>query len=88
MIKLYCHYLVSLTTCIPANLDTARSRKTMQDAIYPTAFIKHRKRLVSLPAKPHAVVSLTDTVFGLNWLIGGRFNNEEVEDNVRHWYVS
>ena len=49
------------------------------------AFTKHGERLVSLPAKRQAVVNPSNTVFTFKRLIGHKFKDLEVQDDIKHW---
>jgi molecular chaperone DnaK len=49
------------------------------------AFTKHGERLVGLPAKRQAVVNAHNTVFAFKRLIGRKFTDPEVQEDMRHW---
>ena len=49
------------------------------------AFTKHGERLVGLPAKRQAVVNPSNTVFTFKCLIGRKFKDSEVQDDIKHW---
>ena len=49
------------------------------------AFTKHGERLVGLPAKRQAVINPSNTVFTFKRLIGRKFKDSEVQDNIMHW---
>jgi len=49
------------------------------------AFTKHGERLVGLPAKRQAVVNSQNTVFAFKRLIGRKFTDKEVQDDMKHW---
>ena len=49
------------------------------------AFTKHGERLVGLPAKRQAVVNPSNTVFAFKRLIGRKFKDSEVQDDIKHW---
>jgi molecular chaperone DnaK len=49
------------------------------------AFTKHGERLVGLPAKRQAVVNPANTVFAFKRLIGRRYKDKEVQEDVKHW---
>ncbi|KAL4064254.1 heat shock protein 70 family [Scleroderma yunnanense] len=49
------------------------------------AFTKHGERLVGLPAKRQAVVNPTNTVFAFKRLIGRKFKDAEVQEDIKHW---
>ncbi|THH33040.1 hypothetical protein EUX98_g1128 [Antrodiella citrinella] len=49
------------------------------------AFTKHGERLVGLPAKRQAVVNSSNTVFAFKRLIGRKFNDAEVKEDMKHW---
>lgn len=52
------------------------------------AFTKHGERLVGLPAKRQAVVNPANTVFAFKRLIGRRYKDKEVQEDVKHWPFS
>ncbi|KAG1737896.1 heat shock protein [Suillus paluster] len=49
------------------------------------AFTKHGERLVGLPAKRQAVVNPANTVFAFKRMIGRRYSDKEVQEDVKHW---
>ena len=49
------------------------------------AFTKHNKCLVSLPAKRQAVINPSNTIFAFKCLIGYKFKDLEVQDDIKHW---
>ncbi|KAI6044552.1 heat shock protein [Pisolithus marmoratus] len=49
------------------------------------AFTKHGERLVGLPAKRQAVVNPSNTVFAFKRLIGRKFKDAEVQEDMKHW---
>ncbi|KAI6145549.1 heat shock protein [Pisolithus tinctorius] len=49
------------------------------------AFTKHGERLVGLPAKRQAVVNPSNTVFAFKRLIGRKFKDAEVQEDIKHW---
>ncbi|KAI8970823.1 heat shock protein [Trametes punicea] len=49
------------------------------------AFTKHGERLVGLPAKRQAVVNSANTVFAFKRLIGRKFSDPEVKEDMKHW---
>ncbi|KAG1760106.1 heat shock protein [Suillus occidentalis] len=49
------------------------------------AFTKHGERLVGLPAKRQAVVNPANTVFAFKRLIGRRYKDKEVQEDIKHW---
>ncbi|KAF9243232.1 heat shock protein [Melanogaster broomeanus] len=49
------------------------------------AFTKHGERLVGLPAKRQAVVNSKNTVFAFKRLIGRKFSDKEVQEDMKHW---
>lgn len=51
------------------------------------AFTEHGERLVGLPAKRQAVINPANTVFDFKRLIGRHFNDKEVKEDMKHWYV-
>ena len=50
------------------------------------AFTKHGEHLVGLPAKRQAVVNPSNTVFTFKRLIGRKFKDSEVQDDIKHWF--
>ena len=49
------------------------------------AFTKHGERLVGLPAKRQAVVNPENTIFAFKRLIGRKFKDPEVQEDIKHW---
>ncbi|KAF7792756.1 hypothetical protein EIP86_003854 [Pleurotus ostreatoroseus] len=49
------------------------------------AFTKHGERLCGLPAKRQAVVNSANTVFAFKRLIGRKFTDAEVKEDMKHW---
>jgi molecular chaperone DnaK len=49
------------------------------------AFTKHGERLVGLPAKRQAIVNASNTVFAFKRLIGRKFQDPEVQSDMKHW---
>ncbi|CAG7854596.1 Heat shock 70 kDa protein Flags: Precursor [Serendipita indica DSM 11827] len=49
------------------------------------AFTKHGERLVGLPAKRQAIVNAANTVFAFKRLIGRKFQDKEVQSDMKHW---
>ncbi|KAG0708612.1 heat shock protein [Suillus ampliporus] len=49
------------------------------------AFTKHGERLVGLPAKRQAVVNPANTVFAFKRLVGRRYKDKEVQEDIKHW---
>ncbi|KAG1746360.1 heat shock protein 70 family [Suillus lakei] len=52
------------------------------------AFTKHGERLVGLPAKRQAVVNPANTVFAFKRLVGRRYKDKEVQEDIKHWPFS
>ena len=48
-------------------------------------FTKHGERLIGLPAKRQAVVNAQNTVFAFKRLIGRKFSDKEVKEDMKHW---
>lgn len=65
-------------------VENAEGARTTPSVV---AFTKHGERLVGLPAKRQAVVNSTNTVFGFKRLIGRKFQDKEVQDDMKHWCV-
>ncbi|KIP11332.1 hypothetical protein PHLGIDRAFT_83804 [Phlebiopsis gigantea 11061_1 CR5-6] len=63
-------------------IENAEGARTTPSVV---AFTKHGERLVGLPAKRQAVVNSANTVFGFKRLIGRKFTDKEVQDDMRHW---
>jgi molecular chaperone DnaK len=63
-------------------IENAEGARTTPSVV---AFTKHGERLVGLPAKRQAVVNSSNTVFGFKRLIGRRFKDREVQEDVAHW---
>ncbi|KAF8918192.1 heat shock protein 70 [Mucidula mucida] len=63
-------------------IENAEGARTTPSVI---AFTKHGERLVGLPAKRQAVVNSTNTVFAFKRLIGRKFADKEVKDDMKHW---
>ncbi|KIY69502.1 heat shock protein [Cylindrobasidium torrendii FP15055 ss-10] len=63
-------------------VENAEGARTTPSVV---AFTKHGERLVGLPAKRQAVVNSTNTVFGFKRLIGRKFQDKEVQDDMKHW---
>ncbi|KAG1730226.1 Hsp70 protein-domain-containing protein [Suillus occidentalis] len=61
------------------------SLATSSLSIDPIAFTKHGERLVGPPAKRQAVVNPANTVFAFKQLIGRRYKDKEVQEDVKHW---
>jgi molecular chaperone DnaK len=64
-------------------IENAEGARTTPSVV---AFTKHGERLVGLPAKRQAVVNSTNTVFAFKRLIGRKFTDKEVKDDMKHWY--
>lgn len=65
-------------------IENAEGARTTPSVV---AFTKHGERLVGLPAKRQAVVNPQNTVFAFKRLIGRKFNDKEVQEDVKHWCV-
>jgi molecular chaperone DnaK len=63
-------------------IENAEGNRTTPSVV---AFTKHGERLVGLPAKRQAVVNPSNTVFAFKRLIGRRFQDKEVQEDVKHW---
>ncbi|KAF5380576.1 hypothetical protein D9615_004656 [Tricholomella constricta] len=63
-------------------IENAEGARTTPSVI---AFTKHGERLVGLPAKRQAVVNSTNTVFAFKRLIGRKFTDTEVKEDMKHW---
>ncbi|KAG8955596.1 70-kilodalton heat shock protein [Tulasnella sp. 424] len=63
-------------------IENAEGARTTPSVV---AFTKHGERLVGLPAKRQAVVNPQNTVFAFKRLIGRKFNDKEVQEDVKHW---
>ncbi|KIM64085.1 hypothetical protein SCLCIDRAFT_1168760 [Scleroderma citrinum Foug A] len=49
------------------------------------AFMNHNECLVGLPAKCQAVINPTNTIFTFKHLIGQKFKDTEVQEDIKHW---
>ena len=63
-------------------IENAEGARTTPSVV---AFTKHGERLVGLPAKRQAVVNSSNTVFAFKRLIGRKFSDKEVQDDMKHW---
>ncbi|KAG8990489.1 70-kilodalton heat shock protein [Tulasnella sp. JGI-2019a] len=63
-------------------IENAEGARTTPSVV---AFTKHGERLVGLPAKRQAVVNAQNTVFAFKRLIGRKFTDKEVQEDVKHW---
>ena len=63
-------------------IENAEGARTTPSVV---AFTKHGERLVGLPAKRQAVVNSANTVFAFKRLIGRKFSDKEVKDDMKHW---
>ncbi|KAF9560973.1 heat shock protein [Agrocybe pediades] len=63
-------------------IENAEGARTTPSVV---AFTKHGERLVGLPAKRQAVVNSANTVFAFKRLIGRKFSDKEVQEDMRHW---
>jgi molecular chaperone DnaK (HSP70) len=50
-----------------------------------SCIMKHRECLIGLPAKYQAVVNSANMVFAFKCLIGWKFTDKEVKDDMKHW---
>jgi len=66
-------------------IENAEGARTTPSVV---AFTKHGERLVGLPAKRQAVVNSANTIFAFKRLIGRKYSDKEVQDDIRHWSVS
>jgi molecular chaperone DnaK len=66
-------------------IENAEGARTTPSVV---AFTKHGERLVGLPAKRQAVVNSANTVFAFKRLIGRKFVDKEVQEDMKHWYES
>jgi molecular chaperone DnaK len=64
-------------------IENAEGARTTPSVV---AFTKHGERLVGLPAKRQAVVNSSNTVFAFKRLIGRKFTDKEVQEDMKHWY--
>ncbi|KAL7277801.1 heat shock protein [Trametes coccinea BRFM310] len=63
-------------------IENAEGARTTPSVV---AFTKHGERLVGLPAKRQAVVNSANTVFAFKRLIGRKFSDAEVKEDMKHW---
>ena len=63
-------------------IENAEGARTTPSVV---AFTKHGERLVGLPAKRQAVVNSSNTVFAFKRLIGRKFTDPEVKEDMKHW---
>ncbi|CDO68854.1 hypothetical protein BN946_scf185035.g7 [Trametes cinnabarina] len=63
-------------------IENAEGARTTPSVV---AFTKHGERLVGLPAKRQAVVNSANTVFAFKRLIGRKFSDPEVKEDMKHW---
>ncbi|KAI0090713.1 heat shock protein 70 family [Irpex rosettiformis] len=63
-------------------IENAEGARTTPSVV---AFTKHGERLVGLPAKRQAVVNSANTVFAFKRLIGRKFSDKEVKEDMKHW---
>jgi molecular chaperone DnaK len=49
------------------------------------AVTKHGEHLVGLPAKRQAIINSANMVFAFKRLIGRKFQDKEVKEDVAHW---
>ena len=67
------------TSKVIENTEGARTTPSI------VAFTKHGERLVGLPAKRQAIVNSQNTVFAFKRLIGRKFQDKEVQSDMKHW---
>jgi molecular chaperone DnaK len=70
------------TSKVIENTEGARTTPSI------VAFTKHGERLVGLPAKRQAIVNPHNTVFAFKRLIGRKFQDKEVQSDMKHWCAS
>ncbi|KAI0669668.1 heat shock protein [Trametes maxima] len=63
-------------------IENAEGARTTPSVV---AFTKHGERLVGLPAKRQAVVNSANTVYAFKRLIGRKFGDAEVKEDMKHW---
>ncbi|EIN06543.1 heat shock protein [Punctularia strigosozonata HHB-11173 SS5] len=63
-------------------IENAEGARTTPSVV---AFTKHGERLVGLPAKRQAIVNSANTVFAFKRLIGRKFSDAEVKEDMKHW---
>ena len=63
-------------------IENAEGARTTPSVV---AFTKHGERLVGLPAKRQAVVNAQNTVFAFKRLIGRKYTDKEVQEDIKHW---
>ncbi|KAH8087812.1 heat shock protein 70 family [Cristinia sonorae] len=63
-------------------IENAEGARTTPSVV---AFTKHGERLVGSPAKRQAVVNSANTVFAFKRLIGRKFTDPEVQEDMKHW---
>ncbi|KAG9120445.1 70-kilodalton heat shock protein [Ceratobasidium sp. 392] len=63
-------------------IENAEGARTTPSVV---AFTKHGERLVGLPAKRQAVVNPENTIFAFKRLIGRKFKDPEVQEDIKHW---
>jgi hypothetical protein len=63
-------------------IENAEGARTTPSIV---AFTKHGERLVGLPAKRQAIVNASNTVFAFKRLIGRKFQDPEVQSDMKHW---
>jgi molecular chaperone DnaK len=74
-----CMPFMEKTSCVIENVEGAWTTPSV------VAFTKHWECLVGLPAKQQSVVNVSNTVFAFKRLIGWKFEDKEVKDDVEHW---
>jgi molecular chaperone DnaK len=63
-------------------IENAEGARTTPSVV---AFTKHGERLVGLPAKRQGVVNPENTIFAFKRLIGRKFKDPEVQEDIKHW---
>ncbi|QRW12583.1 heat shock protein HSP70 family protein [Ceratobasidium sp. AG-Ba] len=63
-------------------IENAEGARTTPSVV---AFTKHGERLVGLPAKRQAVVNPENTIFAFKRLIGRKYSDREVQEDIKHW---
>ncbi len=69
------------TSHVIENLESARTTPSV------VTFTKNGKHLVGLPAKRQGVVNSQNTVLAFKRLIGCKFNDKKMKEDVKYWYV-
>ncbi|KAI6002593.1 heat shock protein 70 family [Pisolithus orientalis] len=70
-------------------MSCAKSLNTNSESAQTTplvvAFMKHGECLIGFPAKHQAVINPSNTVFAFKHLIGHKFKEVEVQEDMKHW---